>query len=117
MWLVPPSGHLTEQAVRYPRRDEEMGLGPSQGNAPVPQLGPAGRGVAKGPGGAARLLLQAAQACEGFSGRILRKLPFLAHAGHLGASPPPVDLTAYLEALLEASRKEAEDREAFLRIE
>ena len=28
-----------------------------------------------------RSLLRAAEACEGFSGRMLRKLPFLAHAG------------------------------------
>ena len=28
-----------------------------------------------------RSLLDAARACEGFSGRMLRKLPFLAHAG------------------------------------
>ena len=32
---------------------------------------------------AGRSLLRAAEACEGFSGRMLRKLPFLAHAGTL----------------------------------
>ena len=30
---------------------------------------------------ASRSLMDAARACEGFSGRMLRKLPFLAHAG------------------------------------
>ena len=30
-----------------------------------------------------RSLLHAAEACDGFSGRTLRKLPFLAHAGSL----------------------------------
>ena len=32
---------------------------------------------------AGRSLLRAAEACEGFSGRMLRKLPFLAHAGFI----------------------------------
>lgn len=31
------------------------------------------------------LLYQVADACEGFSGRTLRKLPFLAHAFHLNS--------------------------------
>lgn len=41
---------------------------------------------------ASRSLLDAAQACEGFSGRMLRKLPFLAHAG--GRALCPINLTA-----------------------
>ena len=36
---------------------------------------------------AGRSLLRAAEACEGFSGRMLRKLPFLAHAGVSSVRP------------------------------
>lgn len=56
-------------------------------------------------------LLRAAAACEGLSGRTLRKLPFLAHAGRGGQLAVPCGLGAYLCALWEAVGRENEDRE------
>ncbi len=56
-------------------------------------------------------LLRAAAACEGLSGRTLRKLPFLAHAGRGGQLAVPCGLGAYLGALCEAVGRENEDRE------
>ena len=64
---------------------------------------------------ASAALLAAATACEGFSGRMLRKLPFLAHAscaalrshGGGGGVPSCEAFAALLEA---AARREAQDR-------
>lgn len=49
-------------------------------------------------------LLEASEICEGFSGRGLRKLPFLAHA----ALPNPYncDPCNFLQALVETARRE-----------
>ena len=44
-------------------------------------------GRSEGEMAAGRSLLRAAEACEGFSGRMLRKLPFLAHAGFPSVRP------------------------------
>ena len=65
-----------------------------------------------GPSGA---LLSAAQACEGFSGRMLRKLPFLAHAGAcagMHAAKPSAE--AFARLLEAAARSEARDISAVL---
>ena len=54
-------------------------------------------GRSEGEMAAGRSLLCAAEACEGFSGRMLRKLPFLAHAGFSSVRPAvmtPVDARA-----------------------
>ena len=61
--------------------------------------------------GPSRALLAAAQACEGFSGRMLRKLPFLAHASScagLHAVRPSCEAFAHL--LGGAARSEVQDR-------
>ena len=61
--------------------------------------------------GPSTALLAAVQACEGFSGRMLRKLPFLAHAsssGGLHAARPSCE--AFARLLEEAARSEAKDR-------
>lgn len=61
------------------------------------------------------LLLAAAHACEGLSGRTLRKLPFLAHAGSpqlLQAIPCPA--RQFLRALMEAVEREQSDRSQLL---
>ncbi len=60
------------------------------------------------------LLLSAAQAAEGLSGRALRKLPFLAHAAAPqrggGAAGGRLGAVAYLRALLDATLREQDDR-------
>ncbi len=55
-------------------------------------------------------LLAAAAACEGFSGRILRKMPFLAHATS-DALPVPCGPLQFLSALRAAALKESMDRQ------
>ncbi|KAI8822937.1 P-loop containing nucleoside triphosphate hydrolase protein, partial [Fimicolochytrium jonesii] len=54
------------------------------------------------------MLWDLAGQCEGFSGRTLRKLPFLAHAFHLSATPThrSVSLKEYVVALRETVRTE-----------
>lgn len=54
-------------------------------------------------------LLEAANACNGLSGRALRKLPFLAHANadHL---PLGCSCTKFLAALCDAAASEQQDR-------
>lgn len=54
-------------------------------------------------------LLDTARACEGLSGRTLRKLPFLAHAFYL-KSRNVVSLMDFLDALCSAAQKELADR-------
>ncbi|KAH7865965.1 hypothetical protein Vadar_013663 [Vaccinium darrowii] len=49
-------------------------------------------------------LLEAAEACEGMSGRSLRKLPFLAHAAF--ASPYNCDPAKFLCAMVDTARRE-----------
>ena len=57
--------------------------------------------------GYSMMLHAVACACEGLSGRALRKLPFLAHALHAHAAPGvAMDARAYLAALYEAARSE-----------
>ncbi|GFH07367.1 AAA domain-containing protein [Haematococcus lacustris] len=55
-------------------------------------------------------LLEAADGCEGLSGRCLRKLPFLAHALHEGL-PMPCALITYIGALRTAAARELGDRD------
>jgi hypothetical protein len=57
-----------------------------------------------------KALLEAAQACEGLSGRALRKLPFLAHATSAQLSTPCTCL-AFLKALRQAAERERSDRQ------
>jgi hypothetical protein len=60
---------------------------------------------------ASTALLAAAQACKGFSGRMLRKLPFLAHASSCGGMHAPRPSCEAFAGLLEAAaRSEAQDR-------
>lgn len=56
-----------------------------------------------------RRLLEVARAAEGFSGRTLRKLPFLAHAAEdfLGGR---CSCARYVNALLAAVQRERADR-------
>lgn len=68
--------------------------------------------AAGGPGAAqalGRMLQAAAAEAEGFSGRALRKLPFLAHASG-AALPVPCGCAEFLAALRAAAAKERADR-------
>eukprot|EP00877_Chromochloris_zofingiensis_P015126 jgi/Chrzof1/9868/Cz04g19020.t1 len=60
--------------------------------------------------GLSRALLAAVVACEGFSGRSLRKLPFLAHATS-DRLPTPCNCMQFLDALRMAAVKERADRD------
>ena len=60
---------------------------------------------------ASTALVEAAAACAGFSGRMLRKLPFLAHArGCAMRKGRPLSCQAFACQLREASELEARDR-------
>lgn len=60
---------------------------------------------------ASEALAGAAAACAGFSGRMLRKLPFLAHArGAMLRKGRPPSCLAFAYQLREASEHEAHDR-------
>jgi glucose-6-phosphate isomerase len=63
-------------------------------------------------GALARRLLEVAELAEGFSGRALRKLPFLAHAGGGGAAPLPDRCSAleFVAAMRAAVERERADR-------
>ena len=50
-------------------------------------------------------------ACEGCSGRALRKLPFLAHALHAPQTDLQLPVEAFLNALYATALSEAEGRE------
>ncbi|XP_021292377.1 pachytene checkpoint protein 2 homolog isoform X2 [Herrania umbratica] len=52
-------------------------------------------------------LLEAAEACEGLSGRSLRKLPFLAHAAL--NNPYCCDLSKFLHTMIETARRECSE--------
>lgn len=56
-----------------------------------------------------KALVEAAAACEGFSGRSLRKLPFLAHAMS-ESLPTPCSCLQFIQAMRQAACKESEDR-------
>jgi hypothetical protein len=56
-----------------------------------------------------RALGQVVAACEGFSGRSLRKLPFLAHAT-ADSLPFPCSCFEFLAAMKAAAEKERADR-------
>jgi hypothetical protein len=56
-----------------------------------------------------RALRRAAAEAEGFSGRALRKLPFLAHASGAGL-PVPCGCAQFLAALQGAAARERADR-------
>ncbi|THU58763.1 hypothetical protein C4D60_Mb03t17850 [Musa balbisiana] len=58
----------------------------------------------EGPLHLSRILLEAAKACEGLSGRALRKLPFLAHAAL--SNPHVCDPRRFLYTLTETARRE-----------
>nr|GMD36227.1 pachytene checkpoint protein 2 homolog [Ipomoea batatas] len=51
-----------------------------------------------------KLLLEAAESCEGLSGRSLRKLPFLAHAAL--ANPHSCEPDKFLHALIETAKRQ-----------
>lgn len=51
-----------------------------------------------------KLLLEAAEVCEGLSGRALRKLPFLAHAALTSAYN--CDASKFLSTLVETAKRE-----------
>lgn len=59
---------------------------------------------------AGALLAEVAQHCEGFSGRALRKMPFLAHAGMGQTLPVPCSARRFLAALATAVQSEQRDR-------
>lgn len=50
------------------------------------------------------LLHEAAELCEGLSGRSLRKLPFLAHAS--AANPSCCDASTFMHTLIQTARRE-----------
>lgn len=52
-------------------------------------------------------LLEAAEACEGLSGRSLRKLPFLAHASL--SKPNNCDLGKFVSAMVETAKKQSSE--------
>ena len=56
-----------------------------------------------------RALGQVVAACEGFSGRSLRKLPFLAHATAEGL-PLPCNCIEFLAAMKAAAEREKADK-------
>ena len=51
-----------------------------------------------------------AAACDGASGRALRKLPFLAHASHAPQTDAPMSVESYLAALHATALEEREAR-------
>ncbi|KAH9313151.1 hypothetical protein KI387_028186 [Taxus chinensis] len=53
-------------------------------------------------------LLEAAEACEGLSGRALRKLPFLAHASLINYSS--CDASSFIVTLIDTARKELSEK-------
>ncbi|PKU81647.1 pachytene checkpoint protein 2 homolog isoform X1 [Dendrobium catenatum] len=55
-------------------------------------------------------LLEAAEACQGLSGRALRKLPFLAHAAL--ANPNCCDPSKFLHTLVETAQREVSELQA-----
>jgi hypothetical protein len=59
---------------------------------------------------ASAALALAAEAAEGFSGRALRKLPFLAHAGSARELPSPCGVVAFCDALRRAALDEQRER-------
>ncbi|CAK0750807.1 hypothetical protein CVIRNUC_002019 [Coccomyxa viridis] len=68
-------------------------------------------GRSEGEMAAGRSLLRAAEACEGFSGRMLRKLPFLAHAGAAAnRKSQELDCEAFAQRLTQAAQQETSDR-------
>ena len=68
--------------------------------------------VARRPQSSSTLLAVAALACEGFSGRALRKLPFLAFSAARRGPADSVRVQTFLAALREAAETEFEDRGA-----
>jgi glucose-6-phosphate isomerase len=68
--------------------------------------------VLRRPESSATLLAAAALACEGLSGRALRKLPFLAFGAARRGSTRAVGLQTFLVAMREAVEVEFEDRGA-----
>ncbi|KAJ3170599.1 Pachytene checkpoint protein 2 [Geranomyces variabilis] len=56
------------------------------------------------------LLWKVAGDCEGFSGRTLRKIPFFAHAFHLGMAVDAPSLLEYVIAMHRAVSREREDK-------
>lgn len=74
-------------------------------------------GSASGGDGAAAVvacsqaLVMVSQTCEGFSGRALRKIPFLAHA-MAGTLPLPCSCMQFIRAMHTAALKERQDRES-----
>ncbi len=67
--------------------------------------GHAGHGPGAGPS-----LVDVAAACDGLSGRTLRKLPFLAHARAGTSLPVPCPMSTFLAAMLTAAAQELQDR-------
>ncbi|XP_020107384.1 pachytene checkpoint protein 2 homolog [Ananas comosus] len=57
-----------------------------------------------------RLLLEAAELCQGLSGRALRKLPFLAHASI--TNPSTCTTSTFLAALIQTARRELSESRA-----
>lgn len=55
-----------------------------------------------------RTLLEAAEACEGLSGRALRKLPFLAHASL--ANTFSCDVSRFIATLIDTAKKERSEK-------
>ncbi|SNX86604.1 related to PCH2 - putative ATPase [Melanopsichium pennsylvanicum] len=67
-------------------------------------------------GSAGARLLEIAHACQGLSGRSLRRLPVLAHAHHIGMAAAPVEVKMWLEAMdlaLREIKADADDGRTF----
>jgi len=89
----------------------ERALAATAGSGASGGAPPKGGAAANGGGASSlcRALLECAYACDGFSGRALRKLPFLAHAA-CDALPVPCPPADYLPALAAAIERERLDR-------
>lgn len=115
--LLPagPSGQGDDCTQQHPQ--QQAGVMPPVGDAAMLEADGGGAGAGVGPpvpaeaAALSRTLADVAAACEGFSGRALRKLPFLAHAGSEGM-PLPCSTAQFLAALRSAAVREAADRGA-----
>ncbi|KAG2489739.1 hypothetical protein HYH03_011846 [Edaphochlamys debaryana] len=122
--LLLPYADATDAAAAASSSSEPMHQPTSYGNgggaAHMSDGGGGGGGSGSSAAAAALscLLLGAAAACEGLSGRTLRKLPFLAHAGApgLAAGGPGGGCSArrFLRALAAAAEREQSDRSQLL---
>ncbi|GLC41862.1 hypothetical protein PLESTM_001259200 [Pleodorina starrii] len=112
---APDGMDATHSAAAAPPPSAADGGGAAAAAADAAAPPSAASASASAAGSLSSLLLAAAAACEGLSGRTLRKLPFLAHAGSPAlALTTPCGARPYLRALREAAAREQSDREQLL---